>query len=146
MIQKYLVSIYKDDQDNVLIIPYARNGQGICTNINQPQMLKPPYAMEQLGVKTKEAFDIAIQETDRNRVHVDVAALVTGIKSDKKFNKKYLYVHAHSTFEKYNFYPGVGVTSDWDTNKGYSLPGDAANEEIGTAIMNTFELHRLSRL
>ncbi|MFC5704109.1 hypothetical protein ACFPVX_22710 [Cohnella faecalis] len=147
MEELYTIYVYKDKKDTLLVIPYAKNDQGVRTNVNKPQIIEPPLIMEQLGLKTREAFEVAIQETYLKRDHVYVIAHLTGIKSWKKLHKEYLFVRAILTPDsQYIFYPGIGVTSDWDEEKGISLPTNATNEEMGTAVMNTFELHRLSRL
>ena len=145
----YVIHVYMDKNNEILIVPYARSDRNLRINVNFPQkMLWQGDAFAELGGKMLEAFQVSITHTGmKNDEIVNVCAEVTGIKRWGRFSKEYKSVTIRRDEDKqeYGFecrrwrltYAEVGDESEGIVIKR-KLPLAATAEEIGQETIEIF--------
>ena len=145
----YVISVYMDENNGILIIPYAKDNHNIRTSVNLPQkMVWQGDAFSELGEKVLEAFQVSITHSGKERTEaVNVIAEATGIKRWGQFIKRHQHVAVERDEDKqeYRFecrrwrltYSEFGDESEGIVIKR-KLPLTATAEEIGQAAIEIF--------
>src|SRR4051812_34232969 len=100
----YTVSIYKDKNESLLLIPTAKTEAGFPVEINKPISMEKPYDNLIVGENVKKCLEISqkepIQPIHHIKDSVKVFEIVTGIKSYSKFSKDRLSIVVFMDTEK----------------------------------------------
>ena len=103
---KYTVHVFKSIRDNVLIVPYGFDQNGIRRALNFPKQLPSSQGNHDLGLAVRESFFVSqnspVIEDVKSLPNVFEAA--TGIKIWSKFAREH-----------------VLVDGLWDTEQGYTF-------------------------
>lgn len=134
------------DKDGVvLLIPYARDEEGIGRNINRPIVLGDYSDLSVLGKNILECFAVSRERRyRREELSEKVYTLVTGIQSFSKFSKdrKCVFVLLNPS-KGYTYKPmrrgSDGSYLSLDNEKYIEIGVDASEEAIGKALIDAFE-------
>lgn len=142
----YCVSLYRDNLGQVLIIPNAKDENGVSVQINKPIILDKPYRALEIGEKVKECFKICEKEPlQHSKDFVKVYEILTGIKSYPKFSKDRLalviLMNIENGFTVLPLQRFADGSYRPNTEKYPEVKMDlsATNEQIGETIIDRFE-------
>jgi hypothetical protein len=150
----YLISVYKDDDNKIIIIPNARCEHGFRYNIDYPEVLTYPYTEGELGEKVKKACLSAV-------AHPFILEADTILVTEKVTGRKWLaFTRRHRCVWVRLNYDGAEYDARYE--KGYeveymkrkkssygnlmsdprfveNLPINATHQELGAAILRVFD-------
>ena len=152
----YYINVFKDKENNIIIIPNARCEHGFHVESNFPETLNYPYSEAELGAKAKTAMQSVIAhpfllKSDATHVFetvtgkkwvpfakqrhcVDFRLNIGGEEFDERFEKGYRAKYKKRT-AKNSF---GNLVSDPEFSE--DLPLNAGDEEIGAAILRIFSM------
>lgn len=141
----YNVSIYKDKNDTILLIPYVPDEHGIRRMYNKPVKLNKSYHNHSIGKSVRECFKVSIEtKCQLSKQVVNVWQITTGVKSWHKFSRERLCVSGKFNPEEgYTFLPLKRKPDGSYSREGLekiSLTAalDATDEEIGEMVLRSF--------
>jgi hypothetical protein len=146
----YNVNVYKDNRENLVIIPYAFSSEGIRKNVNKFAVIDNINDYEKIGKMVKECLLECQREYDNHELDIMVHEIVTGKKGWANFYNVRECVYVDSDLK--NFY-SIKPTEKILKERSYSyipisfdLEYMTDNVTLGKKVVETFNYCKINRI
>jgi hypothetical protein len=146
----YSVHVYKDNRENLVIIPYALSSEGISRNVNKFVVIDNINDYEKVGKLVKECLLECQKEYDDHELEIKVHEIVTGKKGWANFYnvRECLYVDS----DLKNLF-AIRPTEKILKERSYSynpisfeLAYMTDNATLGKKVVETFNYCKINRI